>query len=453
LLDCLYEHKTMQDIAKKYLWTAGMPWEWIEQMGPVVFQKGKDSCLYSIDGKRYYDGMSGAWVVNIGHGRTEMAEVMNQQAKELAYVLVEGYANIPAIQLAEKVANLISGNLNRVFFTCGGSEAVESALKVARQYFVFRDKKPRYKILSRRLSYHGATFGAMGVTGFEGWRWPFSPHIPGIRNVPHPYCYKCEFDLNYPSCTLQCVQTIEQIIEQEGPENIGVFIAEPVSMSIGTAVPPKEYWQSIRNLCNKYGILLVADEIITGFGRTGEWFALNHWGITPDIILLGKGIASGYAPLAAMIVKEEIAKVLDKQGFIHGFTYSGHPVACAAALKNIEIIENENLVMQANKKGKFLKQLMTEILDGHPLVGETRTFGLLATIELVVNKQTKERIPGGYDIANKLKLYLLDHGLTCRVGSNILLGPPLIIKEEELYEIIKIIRKGLDWFYNLINER
>lgn len=255
------------------------------------------------------------------------------------------------------------GDLTRVFFTCGGSEAVDSALKLVRPYFVFKDKKPRYKVLSRRLSYHGATFGAMAVTGFESWRWPFSPHVPGVRSIPHPYCYKCEFGLQYPSCSLRCVEEVERTIEQEGPESIGAIIAEPVSMSAGTAVPPAEYWPAVRRLCDKYGILVIADEIITAFGRTGKWFALEHWGVIPDIMVVGKGITSGYAPLAAMIVRDKIARELDEQGYIHGFTYSGHAVSCAAALKNIEILEKEGLVERAGALGHVFGRMRITLVS------------------------------------------------------------------------------------------
>lgn len=406
--------------------------------------------MYSVDGKRYYDGMSGAWVVNAGHGRSEIADAMHEQAKRLAFVLVEGYANIPAIELAERLAALAPGGLNRVFLASGGSEAVESALKLKRQYFLFRDGKPRYKVLSRRLSYHGATFGAMAVTGFDGWRWPFAPHVPGAKNVPHPYCYQCEFGLRYPDCTLECVKALERTIIKEGPESVGALIAEPVSMSAGTAVPPPEYWKAIRDICDKYGILLIADEIITGFGRTGRWFGLEHWGVTPDILVVGKGLTSGYAPLSAMIVREDIAEVLDDQGFAHGFTFCGHPVACTAALKNIAILQEENLVERAAVMGRKMKQWMAELLDDHPLVGETRTFGLLGTVDLVADKETRERLPGAQDKADALRLRLLEHGLACRVGVQILLGPPLVVKEEELQDMISIIRSGLDWLYSAL---
>ena len=433
-----------QDEALSYLWTGSMPMRQLRDIGPIVFTRGLGCYLYDDTGQRYIDAMSGAWVVNVGHGDQRIIEAIVKQLHQLEFVLVEGYVSSPAVNLAKKLAAIAPGELGRTFFTTGGSEAIESAIKMAKQFWYSR-QEPRYKVIARRSSYHGATFQAMSVTGFEDWRHPFLPQVPGAKFAPHPYCFQCELGLRYPECQVQCVDEIEAVIQREGPESVAAVIAEPISMSVGTAIPPDEYWPRLRAICDKYGVLLIADEIITGFGRSGEMFGCNHWNIEPDIMCVGKGITSGYQPLAASIAKPHIAEAMDEQGFIHGFTYSGHPVSCAAALANIEAIEEDDLVTHAREQGAhFLGALKRELLD-YPFVGDIRGKGMLLTIDLVANRGTRARFPSELKLEERLKLFLLEHGVACRVGTKILLGPPLIMDDEVEDQLVRVLKSAMDW--------
>lgn len=413
----------------------------------ITLQYGKGIYLYDVNNKKYIDAMSGAWVVNIGHGNMKVVNAGYEQGQKLSFILQEGYQNIPSLELTDKLCSLSSPNLQRIFYTCGGSEAIDSAMKLVRQYWLEVSGKSRYKVIGRKNSYHGATFGAMSVSGLPNWKTLFRPYLPGCRSVPHPYCYRCEFDLEYPQCSCKCVEETERIIQSEDPETIGAFVAEPICMSIGTAIPPKEYWKAIREICNKYNILLIADEIVTAFGRIGKWFGLQNWDVEPDIMTIGKGLTSGYAPLAAVVCKNNIADTVKKRGFVHGFTYSAHPVSSAIALKNIEIIEADGLCENALIMGKYLDNELHEQLASFPIVGDIRCYGLLATIEIVANKETKVLLKGHNSTFNLLKRKLLDNGIICRVTNMIFLGPPLCITKQEIDELVGKIKKALGEFW------
>lgn len=410
----------------------------LDYHGPLVFERGEGIYLYDVDGRRFIDGMSGAWVVNVGHGRRSVVDAMTHQAQQLAYVLHEGYTTPVAIVLAERLSALTAPGLDRVYFSTGGSEAVETALKVAKQYYVARGEIRR-KVIARDLSYHGATYGAMSVTGFEDWRWPFAPPVPGSKFAPHPHCYRCPLGLSRPTCASACVAEIEFMIQREGPQNIAAVIAEPVSAASAVSIPPPDYWPRLRDICDRYGILLIADEMVTGFGRTGMMFGLDHWGVAPDILVTGKGLASGYAPLAATIVRQDIAQALDSTGFVHGFTFSAHPVACAAALETIALLTEERLIDNARQQGEYLFHALHRACGNSPVVGDIRVQGLLASIELVRDRTTKEQFPSGLHIEDITKQFLLEHGLICRTGNQILLGPPLCITPDQVDEVVSTI--------------
>ncbi|OPJ57443.1 aspartate aminotransferase family protein [Clostridium oryzae] len=430
----------------EHILCGGVSEDLLNTTGAIEFNYGKGIYLYDEDGNKYIDAMSGAWVVNVGHGNKEIIDEQYKQSNKLAYLLQEGYFNESVILLSEKLSELTRNGLRKVFFTCGGSEAVESALKIVRQYCLQKLGYQKHKILARKYSYHGATMGAMSVTGFDNWRELFNPSLPGVKFVPHPYCYHCEFGMKYPHCALKCIEETERVIVRENPASIGAFIAEPISMSVGTAIPPKEYWKEIRRLCDKYGILLIADEIITAFGRTGKWFALENWGIEPDLMVIGKGLTSGYSPLAGVMCSDKIAEVMGKSGFVHGFTYSGHPVACAVALKNISIIEKENLLKNALDNGRYLEKKLNQELASLSIVDEVRVYGLLATIELVEDKKTKKRLVGGERVANIVKRYLMDQKIICRVTTQVLLGPPLVITIDQINILVESIKTALKKF-------
>ena len=416
------------------LWSASISGDLLSRIGPLNIAYGNRVFLYDTNGKQYFDAMSGAWVVNTGHGRKEIADAMQEQAMRFGYILQEGYVNEPAQNLAEKIIQMLPGKITNCLFACGGSESIESAVKAVKQFYFMEGNYKKNKILSRQHSYHGATFGAMTFTGITGWRYPFGKGVPGARYTPHPYCYKCVHKNDVTgTCDLYCVTEMKKIIQAEGADTIAAFIAEPVSMSAGTAIPPREYWKEVTKLCHENNIFIILDEIITGFGRTGRWFGYEQWNIDADIIVLGKGLTGGYAPLSALTVSNTIYERLFTPGFVHGYTYSAHPIGCAAALKNLMILEDEKLVESVFEKGIYLKQLLEETISKYSFVGEIRTFGLLGTIELVKNKETKERMPALF--ADDIKLSLLNHGVITRVGNQINLGPPFIITYREIEDL------------------
>ncbi|WP_147681111.1 aspartate aminotransferase family protein [Actinomyces ruminicola] len=417
-------------LARRHLWMGNMRRDQIEYHGPLVVDEAEGIYLSTADGTRFIDAMAGAWVVNAGHGRTEIVEAIARQAQRLPFVLNEGYTNPTTVALTERLLDLVPGTYDRVFFTSGGSEAVETALKMARQRWAVRGT-PRYKVIGRELSYHGATWGALSVTGFPEWRWPFAPPVPGASFIPHPTCIRCPLGLAYSSCGVACAHMLRDALEKAGPEKVGAVIAEPISAASSAHVPPDEYWPLIRSICDEYGVMLIADEIVTGFGRTGEWFGLQHWGVEPDILVLGKGMTSGYAPLAAVLTRAEITEDLDEDGFVHGYTFSGHPVACAAAMANLDILEREELPGNARRQGERLTRLLTEGLANCSILGDIRGKGLLLSIELVRDRVTMDRFADPFAFAALCKPIFMRHGVLCRVGPQIRLGPPLSITDAE----------------------
>lgn len=431
--------------ARVKLWMGNMPKKQIEQIGPLVIDRSEGIYLYDNDGDRYIDAMSGAWVVNVGHGRKAIADAMHQQAKKMPFVLNEGYTNQTTLQLTERLLNMVPGNFDRVFFTSGGSEAVETALKMVRQKWAVQGT-PKHKVIARSLSYHGATWGAMSVSGFPDWRWPFAPPVPGASFINPPTCYRCPFNKTYPDCGVECATELETAIVKANPEKVGAVIAEPISAASSAHVPPAEYWGIIRSICSKYEIPLISDEIVTGFGRTGKMFGMEHWNITPDIMVIGKGVTSGYSPLAAVLAPKEITDALDEDGFVHGFTFSGHPVACAAALANIQILTDENLTANAASQGKYLKQILSSELEESEIVGDIRGKGLLLSIELVKDRSTQERFSNPSAVAEALKPIFMEHKVLCRVGPQIRLGPPLSISKAEIEQLAEGIISSIREF-------
>lgn len=406
----------------------------VDYHGPVVIDSAHGVHLYSNTGQRFIDAMSGAWVVNAGHGRTDIVDAIARQAGRLPFVLNEGYTNTTTVALAERLLSLAPGDYDRVFFTSGGSEAVETALKMVRQRWAVRGT-PRHKVIGRELSYHGATWGAMSVTGFQDWRWPFAPPVPGASFLPHPTCIRCPLGLSYPSCEVACATSLRDAIERAGPDKVGAVIAEPISAASAGHVPPAEYWPLIRQICDEYGVLLIADEIVTGFGRTGEWFGMQHWGVEPDILVLGKGMTSGYVPLAAVLTRSDMTADLDGDGFVHGYTFSGHPVACAAAQANLDILEKERLPENARRQGDRLVRMLREGLADCDILGDVRGKGLLLSVELVRDRTSGERFTDPFALAAISKPIFMKHGVLCRVGPQVRLGPPLSITDDETDEL------------------
>jgi len=411
--------------------------------GMLVFAEGQGIRLKDLNGRSYIDAMSGLWVVNVGHGRRELAQVAAEQMSKVAYVNTFAYTTPPAIDLASKLAEITPDGIERFFFVNSGSEAVETAIKMAQQFHYINGDKKRTKIVSRRGSYHGATNMAMSVNGSNyANRAPFEPLSPNARFIPGINCYHCPYEKTYPECNVFCARTYEDLINFEQPETIAAVIAEPISTSNGNFVPWPEYWQTLRTICDRYGILLIADEVINGFGRTGEWFGIDHFGINPDIMTTAKGLSSGYAPIACTMTTRKVADAFasdKKNTFSHGITFGTHPVSCAVALRNVEILEAEGLVENSAKTGAYLLELLREMQTRHPIVGDVRGIGLMLQVELVKNRETRESFTREDDMQSKVGDRLIARGLLCRAGTSISIAPPLVTNREDADEIVEIL--------------
>ena len=437
--------------ALEHLWFPFQQWNDVAAPdGLRIMVEGRGVKIKDFHGKEYYDGFAGLVLVNIGHGREEMARAVYEQLTTLHYASTFFFATIPAIKLAEQVASLSPGDLNQVFFTSGGSEAVETALKMARQYYVNRGEPQRTHFIARRGSYHGVSLGALNVNTAP-WvkREVFESLMPNVISVaPQPLPYRCPRGGTTPSdCAIRCAQAIEELIVEQGPETVAAVIAEPVSTSAGAAVPGPEYWPMLREICDKYGVLLIADEVITGFGRTGKMFAIEHWGVVPDMMTVAKGITSGYQPVGACIAREHIAEAFkgdDEKTFSHGFTYSCHPAGAAAGLMNIRIMQQEALVENSAAMGQYMLDRLTSLKE-HPIVGDVRGLGLLCALDLVKDKATKEPLGSIPGAEAKLTKRLADNGLLTRAKGFLFLTPPLTVTKAEVDEMVEIVTEGLSY--------
>jgi taurine--2-oxoglutarate transaminase len=373
---------------------------------------------------------------NVGHQHPKVVKAIQDQAAQLTFAS-PSMATEPRGLLGKKLAEVTPGDLKKTFFTLGGAEANENAIKIARFY------TGRHKILARYRSYHGATHGAIALTG-DYRRLPVEPAIPGVVHFLDPYCYRCPFGANQDreTCCRQCIKHVEEIIEYEGPDHIAAIIMEGVTGTNGLIIPPDDYWPRIREICDKYGILLISDEVMSGWGRTGEWFAVDHWNTVPDIITTAKGITSGYVPLGAVIVREKIAKFFDDKVLFAGLTYSGHALACAAALATIEAYEEDKIFENAKKVGKHLGERLEDLKAKHLSIGDVRYIGLFSGLELVKNRETKELMD-----LTPLKNFLVSNGVYVFNFKNVLfVVPPLVITEEQLDEGLDLIDEGLAEF-------
>lgn len=421
--------------------------ELAERQGLHVFERGEGSTLYDARGEAWIDGLAGLWVVNAGHGRREIAEAMAEQAAKLAYVSSAAYTSVPAVQLAETLARLTPGDLGRVFFSSGGSEAVETAIKIAKQTQVLRGFPKRYKIIARRGSYHGMTYGAMSLTtGNRALQERFfGPLMDGVYHVPSPNRYRNDFGLAGEEGDEMCARWVEQEIIFQGPETVAAVIGEPISSSNGVHVPSPRYWQLLREICDRHGVLLIMDEVINGFGRTGRWFATEHFGVVPDIMTMAKGLASGYAPIAATVVRPSVFEVFtsEKNTISHLLTFGGQAVAAAAALKNIEIMEREALPQRAAELGDYLLAGLRGLADRHPTVGDARGLGLLCALELVRDKNTREKWARDSDFIKRVHELVVERRLLTRVWELLHVAPPLVVTREEIDRIVAILDESI----------
>jgi len=431
-----------EDRAIGYLWphSNDLQWDELTERGLRVFSSGRDSTLTDVQGRTYIDGLAGLFLVNVGHGREEIAAAMAEQAGRLAYTAASNSTNPATVNLAETIASITPGDLDRVFFCSGGSESVETALKIAKQAQVLRGYPKRYKVICRRGSYHGHTFGAMSLTSTAREQY-FGPFMYGVSRIPSPNRYRNDFGLDGEQGDLMCAQYLEQEILAQGPEFVAAFIGEPISAANGTHFPSPGYWQEIRRICDRYGVLLIMDEVITGYGRTGAMFAAEHYGVVPDIMTMAKGLSSGYAPIGAVAVRPDVFEPFTKPGnaINHLLTFGGHAVAASAASKNIEIMQREHLVERSAEMGRYLLRL-ADGLRKHPTVGDVRGgSGLLCAIELVRNKETKEPWGTEHPFIKGLGFLTQERGLITRVWDVLHLAPPLVITEAEVEQMIEIV--------------
>lgn len=422
----------------------------LEQQQMVV-AGAQNSTVFDADGTSYLDAMSGLWCVNIGYGRVELADVAAEQLRQLSYY-PHTAMNAPAAALADKINGLMGGGYH-TYFVNSGSEANEAGFKIARQYM--KHEYPshyRFKTISRYFAYHGTTLATLDAGGMGERKAKFGPFSGDFVHVAPPYCYRCPFGLNYPSCNLACVKNIETTILGEGPETVAEVLVEPIMSGVGIAVPPDEYLPEVEGLCRKYGILLHVDEVINGFGRTGRMFAHQHYGVFPDIIAIAKGISSAYLPIAATVVKNDVfdsfyGEPAENRQVMQVNTYGGHPVAAAVALRNIEILEAEKLAGRSAEMGAYLRDGLRS-LERHPVVGDIRGKGLLLAVELVKDRTTKEPISA--ERITEIVGFCRKHGVLVgrsgggrRYGNAINLSPPLVITRAECDQIVQTLDRAL----------
>jgi len=453
-MSAISEPQSLYELDRRHVLHPTSPLHDHHAHGPsVVMERGEGIYLTDTNGKRYIDGLSSLWNVNVGHGRTEIAEAAAEQMGKLAFShTFNRFSHEPVVRLAVKLASLLPGDLNAVQLTSGGSESNDTAFKLIRHYFKLKGEPNRYKIIARSRAYHGITMGATSATGIPSFLAMGGPLAEGFLHAEAPYGYRCGCQ---GECDGSCsIDSMRGIIAREGADTVAAIIVEPVQGAGGVIVPPPGYLRRVRELCDEYGLLMVADEVITGFGRTGEWFGVMHDGVVPDVLTFAKGVTSGYAPLGGVAVRDVLRDrlaELSPEGYVlpHGFTYSGHPMACAVALKNIEIIEREGLVGQSARMGKLLRERLEAIKARSPLVGNVMSQGLLASIELVQDKETKASFDPSVKAAARLFGIAMERGLITRAiminGTDIVgLCPPLISNADQIGEICDILEASLN---------
>jgi len=407
------------------------------QNGITIMVKGEGVRVVDKEGKSYLDMVAGITrPVHIGFGREEVARAAYNQMCRLHYFSPGGYANEPAMELADLLSEITPDKINRFTFECSGSEAVESAMKLAKHYHYFRGNKARYKVISRKGAYHGVNgFGVRALGIIMPMRQIMEPVAPGGVFVEPPYCYRCPFGLVYPDCDIKCARDLERTIEFENPELISAFIGEPIMQGFGALAPPKEYWPIVREICTQYDILLIIDEVICGFGRTGKMFGVEHFEIQPDLLTMAKGITSGYIPLGATGCTDEVMEPIEQ--FFHLHTYGNHPVACAAGLKNLEIMQKENLIKNSEEMGKYFLEGLKN-LEKHPIVGEARGTGLWLAIDFTSDK--KVRTPFPLNRVNNIVARAKQLGVLFKtMGFALEFAPPLIITKEDINQAVAVL--------------
>ena len=432
----------------------------VDNAEPVIYVRGRGATVQDIGGREYIDGLSGLWNVNVGHGRAELADAAAAQMKELAFFSgYVGSSNIPAITLANRLIDITDENMQAVFFTSGGAEANETAFKTARFYWKARGKPDKVKVIARHQAYHGLTLQAMSATGMGAGYWKmFEPRVPGFVHIQT--CYPYRFQGAKPGETVgqAAARELEEAILREGPDTVAAFTGEPIHGAGGVFYPTDDYWPLVRDVSTRHDVLLIADEIITGFCRTGRWFALTHWNVKPDILSFAKGVTSGYVPLGGIMVTKTIKEAMDavtpEDRWAHAFTYSAHPTCCAVALKNIEILQRERLWENAAKTGERLHAALGAAFGDHPNAGDIRGGkGLLAAVEFVEDRATKTNFTGDRKVAPRLQAEMMKRGVVTRTrpaagvhpapGDAVFFAPPLVVTEAEVDRLVSVARDAV----------
>ena len=446
--------RELASLGERHLWGHFTNLSLMQRIGLPVIERGEGAYVYDAQGKKYLDGLSGLFTVNVGHGRAELGEAAAHQAEQLGYFPLWSFGHEPAITLAQRLAALAPGDLNRVFFTSGGGEAVESAWKIAVQYFAKIGQPERRKVISRNFAYHGTTLGALSISGIPAMREPFEPLFPWAVKVMNTNRYRCESCANAPACTLDCAVDIERKIIAEGPETVAAVVLEPMQNTGGALTPPDGYFARVREICDKYGVLLVSDEVICAFGRLGEWFGCQRYGYQPDMITFAKGVTSGYAPLGGVIASDRLAAPFlegDGSVLMHGLTFGGHPVSCAVALANLDVMEREDILGNVRRNEVYFGEVMEDLRD-LPLVGDVRGDGYFRVVELVKDKETKESFTPeecNWLLRDALSPRIFSSGLICRADDRadpvLVVAPTLVCGREELAFIGEVLREAITY--------
>lgn len=429
-----------------------------------MISHGKGVYLYDADGKEYLDASSGAVTANIGHGVYEIAAAMADQAKKVSFVYRSQFTSEPAEALASKISAMTNGRFPWSFFVNSGSEATETALKIAVQHWQEKGKPKKNRIISRWMSYHGITLGALSMSGHPQRRERFTSMLESYPAVSAPYCYRCPYNLEPQSCKSACAGELESAIRRTGPENVAAFIAEPVIGAAGAAIsPPDGYFQELKRICEQYDVLFIADEVMTGFGRTGKILACDHWGVEPDIIAFGKGMSGGYTPIGATVMTHKVMEPIlnGSKSIMAGHTLSANPQSCAVSLAVLNYLEKNELAEKAEGSGVYLRNLLEKLSCGYPFIGDIRGKGLLIGIEIVKDQKTKEPYPPGSDMTNKIITIAAETGLLLYpaaagpdgvAGSAIIISPPLTITKREIEDLIRRLKNTFTQFAEKLSD-
>jgi adenosylmethionine-8-amino-7-oxononanoate aminotransferase len=417
-----------------------------------AFKSGDGCYLIDEDGRRYLDAAGGVAVNIVGHGETRIVEALRSFEHEVNYVYGAAFTSSWQEELATDIVGISPFDSGRVFFTSGGSEANETAVKLARQYHVERGEPRRWKVISRWLGYHGNTLSMLSVSGRPSWRSLYDPYLFNSPKIDPPYCYRCPYQKSFPSCEIACADALERAILLEGPETVAAFIAEPVlGTSVSAVVPVPGYYERIREICDQYGVLFISDEVLCGYGRTGTAFAINHWDVVPDIITIGKGLGSGYAPLAACLASDEVVDVIKKGSgrFVHGFTYSGLTLSCFIGVQVFDLIMEKQLFKQSKSMGAYLLERLTPLAERHEMIGDVRGLGLLAGIEFVADRSTRRPFDPSLEVTERVVALAEGKGLLLRQGAadanygkggdHVQISPPYVIGPQEINEMVEIL--------------